>query len=39
VEAINSAAEFMAGKKLIASGKAVDESKLSDSGVSIKELV
>jgi 3-phenylpropionate/trans-cinnamate dioxygenase ferredoxin reductase subunit len=39
VEAINSAAEFMAGKKLIASGKSVDAGALANLEISIKELV
>jgi 3-phenylpropionate/trans-cinnamate dioxygenase ferredoxin reductase subunit len=39
VEAIGSAAEFMAGKKLIASGKAVDPVALADMSVPIKDLI
>jgi 3-phenylpropionate/trans-cinnamate dioxygenase ferredoxin reductase subunit len=39
VEAIGSAAEFMAGKKLIASGKSVDPVALADMSVPIKDLV
>jgi 3-phenylpropionate/trans-cinnamate dioxygenase ferredoxin reductase subunit len=39
VEAIGSATDFMAGKKLIASGKPVDPVALANTAVSIKELV
>jgi 3-phenylpropionate/trans-cinnamate dioxygenase ferredoxin reductase subunit len=39
VEAIGSAADFMAGKKLIASGKSVDPVALADMSVPIKDLV
>lgn len=38
VEAINAAAEFMAGKSLIASRKPVDRDRLADRGVSIKDV-
>jgi 3-phenylpropionate/trans-cinnamate dioxygenase ferredoxin reductase subunit len=39
VEAINSPAEFMAGKKLISSGKVVDVSRLTDPSVALAELI
>jgi 3-phenylpropionate/trans-cinnamate dioxygenase ferredoxin reductase subunit len=39
VEAINSPQDFMIGKRLIASRKAVDRDKLVDSSISIKSLL
>lgn len=38
VEAVNSSADFMAGKKLILSGTPVDASLLADSAVSLREV-
>jgi 3-phenylpropionate/trans-cinnamate dioxygenase ferredoxin reductase subunit len=38
VEAVNSPAEFMAGRQLIAQGRAVDRAKLADPGVSMKAV-
>jgi 3-phenylpropionate/trans-cinnamate dioxygenase ferredoxin reductase subunit len=38
VEAVNAAAEFMAGRQLIGSQKPVDRAKLADPAVSMKEV-
>ncbi len=38
VEAVNSPAEFMAGRQLIAQGRAVDRAKLADPQVSMKAV-
>jgi 3-phenylpropionate/trans-cinnamate dioxygenase ferredoxin reductase subunit len=37
VEAVNSAGDFMAGKKFIGQGTRIDRRKLADSGISIKD--
>jgi 3-phenylpropionate/trans-cinnamate dioxygenase ferredoxin reductase subunit len=39
VEAVNSPAEFMAGKKLISSRKVVDVARLTDTSVALAELI
>lgn len=39
VEAVNAPAEFMAGRQLIASCRALDAARLADSAVSMKELL
>lgn len=38
VESVNAAAEFMAGKKLIAQRAEIDPGRLSDPDVSLREL-
>ena len=38
VEAVNAPPEFMAGRQLIASGKAVDPAKLADPTTSMKAV-
>jgi 3-phenylpropionate/trans-cinnamate dioxygenase ferredoxin reductase subunit len=39
VEAVNSIADFMGGKALIASGQQVDPAQLADTAVAVKTLV
>ena len=39
VEAVNSVADFMGGKSLIANGREVDPARLADTGVTLKTLL